>query len=96
MQITQEIIDHLARLSRIQLTDNEREMYRQQLGGLFTMFEQLQEIDTDGVTPTYQVTGLTNAFRPDEVCDSGMENALLANAPRGSKNGEFITPDAMS
>lgn len=72
----------LARLSKLSLTDDEIAKYQEELGQLLKYVEQLHAVDTTGLEPTYQVTGLTNVMRPDIVEDYGMSTEdLLQNAP---------------
>lgn len=72
----------LARLARIDLTDQEIEEFRSELGEILGYVEQLQAVDVAGLQPTSQVTGLTNIMRRDEVLDYGYEpKDLLKNVP---------------
>lgn len=72
----------LTRLSKLSLTDDEIAKYQEELGQLLKYVEQLHAVDTTGLEPTYQVTGLTNVMRPDIVEDYGMSTEdLLQNAP---------------
>lgn len=80
--ISTDDVRHLAQLSSLQLSDDETESLRVDLGNILSYIEQLSEIDTTGVEPTYQVTGLENVWRGDEV-DAGDADreTLLALAP---------------
>ena len=60
-------IQHLASLSSLALTDDETDGLRQDLENIIGYIEQLGELDVSGVEPTYQVTGLSNVWREDEV-----------------------------
>lgn len=72
----------LARLSKLRLTDDEVTKYQEELGQLLKYVEQLQSVDTTGLEPTYQVTGLTNVMRPDTIEDYEMNTEdLLQNVP---------------
>lgn len=73
----------LARLARLTVTDEEVEKYRTELSGILQYVEQLQTADVTGLQPTYQVTGLTNVTRKDEVADYGATpDDLLRIAPQ--------------
>ena len=79
----------LARLARLHLSDEEVDQFRTEVGAILDYVEQLQKVDTTGLEPTYQVTGLKNVTRPDEVKDYGATTAdLLQNAPATEK-GHF-------
>lgn len=68
--ITTDDVHHLAQLSSLQLSDSEVENLRADLENIINNINQLNEVDTRGVEPTYQVTGLENVWRGDEV-DAG-------------------------
>ncbi len=79
----------LARLSRLHLTDEEVEQFAQEINVILGYVEQLQQVELDGVEPTYQVTGLKNVMRPDEIVEYGVTpEALLKNAP-ATENGHI-------
>lgn len=81
-QITRDDVHHLAQLSSLQLGDEETEALRADLENILGYIEQLSELDTSGVEPTYQVTDLENVWRDDEVDDYGMSREqLIALAP---------------
>ena len=80
--ITTDDVRHLAQLSNLQLADDEVETLRGDLENILGDIEQLGELDTTGVEPTYQVTGLENVWRDDEVQDAGVSREqLLELAP---------------
>ncbi|MBR5621546.1 Asp-tRNA(Asn)/Glu-tRNA(Gln) amidotransferase subunit GatC, partial [Candidatus Saccharibacteria bacterium] len=54
-KITREEIDHLAELSNFSLTDEEKDSLGTDLGNIIDYISQLDELDTEGVEPTYQV-----------------------------------------
>ena len=73
---------HLAQLSNLQLVDDEIDTLQHNIGDILGYVEQLSELDTAGVEPTYQVTGLENVWRNDVVEQSDVtREALLALAP---------------
>lgn len=75
-------IKKLATLSAIKMTDEECETMKDQLEAILGYVKQLDDIDTTGLEPTYQVTGLSNVMRDDEIIDYGItREQLLANAP---------------
>ena len=68
---------NLARLSSIELTDEEAVSLRGDIQEILGYVEQLSDLDTSGVEPTYQVTGLQNVFRADTVSDSNVSGLQL-------------------
>lgn len=80
--LTREDILKLARLARLDLTDEEIERFPKELTAILHYVEQLQDADVTGLGPTNQVTGLTNVSRKDEVIDYGYApKELLKNVP---------------
>jgi aspartyl-tRNA(Asn)/glutamyl-tRNA(Gln) amidotransferase subunit C len=72
----------LARLSRLRLSDEEIEKFRGELSEILEYVEILNKVDTTGLEPTSQVTGLKNVMRKDNVHDYGYKaEDLLKNAP---------------
>lgn len=72
----------LAALSKLRLNNEEIEKLRQELSEILNYVEVLDKVDVAGLEPTYQVTGLKNVTRPDEVKDYGYKTSdLLKNAP---------------
>ena len=85
--ISTDDVHHLAQLSSLQLDTNQVESLRVDLENIVGYIEQLSELDTTGVEPTYQVTDLQNVWREDEVDDYGVSReSLLALAPAADKN----------
>lgn len=80
--LTRDDILKLARLARLDLTDEEIEQYSKELTAILHYVEQLQAVDVTGLEPTNQVTGLTNVTRKDEVINYGYApKELLKNVP---------------
>lgn len=85
--ISKDDVVYLARLSNLSLTDDEVESLQGDLANILDYVGQLSSLDTEGVEPTYQVNGLENVDRPDEVVDYGISrNELLATAPDQKDN----------
>ena len=88
-------VKKVAKLANLELTTEEEEKYSQQLSKILDYIEQLNEVNTEGVEPTYNVSGLTaggsNVMRPDEVGDCTIsQDEALQNAPQ-KKDGFFVT-----
>lgn len=69
MAVTKDDILKLAQLSGLGVTAEEVELYTKEIEEILTYIDQLDEVDTAGLEPTYQVTGLSNVMRDDEVID---------------------------
>ena len=79
-------IQHLASLSSLALADDEVDGLRQDLENIIGYIKQLGGLDTSGVEPTYQVTGLENVWREDEVKPGISAEKLLELAPEKQNN----------
>ena len=64
--LTDAEISHIAKLARIELSDELRGRMQKELSSILGYIDQLKTVDTSGVEPLYQVTGLQNGARPDE------------------------------
>ncbi|KKR31208.1 MAG: Aspartyl/glutamyl-tRNA(Asn/Gln) amidotransferase subunit C [Candidatus Falkowbacteria bacterium GW2011_GWF2_39_8] len=83
MKLTKQEIEHVAKLARLELSEEEIEKFGSQLSGVLDYIDQLKEVDVTGIEPTAQVTGLVNAWREDvvEYCDTEIREAALSQAP---------------
>lgn len=84
-------ITKIARLARIEVTDEQKEHFARELSGLFTWIEQLNEVDTQNVAPLASVSDTQLPWREDKVTDGKCREAILANAP-ASDYGCFVVP----
>ncbi|MFP4474394.1 MAG: Asp-tRNA(Asn)/Glu-tRNA(Gln) amidotransferase subunit GatC [Desulfatibacillaceae bacterium] len=91
MKITPEQVQHVARLARLDVDDDEVETFSRQLSAILDYVDALGQVDTEGVTPTSHAISLTNAFREDRVVESFAPEDILENAPE-SEGTEFIVP----
>lgn len=81
-KLTREDILKLAKLARLQLSNEEVDQFSREISAILGYVEQLQNVDLETLQPTSQVTGLKNVTRPDEVQDYGASTAdLMKNAP---------------
>ena len=81
MRLSPEEVEHIALLSRLKLTDEERERMTTQLNDIMGFFEQLGELDTTDVPPTSHVIPMSNVLRADVVKPSLPVEDVLENAP---------------
>jgi aspartyl-tRNA(Asn)/glutamyl-tRNA(Gln) amidotransferase subunit C len=81
MKITVADVEHVARLARLELSEDEKQLFAGQMDAILGYVDKLKELNTDGILPTSHAVPVENAFRPDQVCPSiGVERAL-SNAP---------------
>lgn len=86
-KIANDDVRHLADLSSLQMSDAEIESLRADIENIINYVNQLDELDTDSVEPTYQVTRLQNIWRGDEIDAGGVSRQqLLALAAEQSDN----------
>jgi aspartyl-tRNA(Asn)/glutamyl-tRNA(Gln) amidotransferase subunit C len=81
MKLDRETVLHIARLARLGLTDEEVDMYAEQLGDIIGHFEVLDRVDTDGVEPTAHTLPLRNVMADDVSRPSMRVDEVLALAP---------------
>jgi aspartyl-tRNA(Asn)/glutamyl-tRNA(Gln) amidotransferase subunit C len=86
MKLSPAQVDHVAELARLALTDQERELFREQLSSILGYAERLQQLDTGDIPPTATVLPLENVMRDDEVQPSLPLDDVLANAPAVEDN----------
>ncbi len=80
-QISRDDVLHLAQLSSLELADSEIEGLQTDISNILGYVEQLNKLDTSGVEPTYQVTGLSSVWREDKVINYGVtREELLARS----------------
>jgi aspartyl-tRNA(Asn)/glutamyl-tRNA(Gln) amidotransferase subunit C len=82
---------HVARLARLELTEEEVERMSTELSDVLTHIEKIGELDLEGVPPTTHVVEVSNALRPDEPEPSLPREVALANAPAVADGG-FLVP----
>jgi aspartyl-tRNA(Asn)/glutamyl-tRNA(Gln) amidotransferase subunit C len=90
MNITKKDVDHVARLARLSLSEEEKEKYTAQLASILTYIEKLNELNTDHVPPTTHVLPVANVWREDQLAGAelGAPEAILNNAPE--REGPFF------
>ncbi|MGH2805946.1 MAG: Asp-tRNA(Asn)/Glu-tRNA(Gln) amidotransferase subunit GatC [Actinomycetota bacterium] len=91
MSLDRSAVDHVARLARLDLTEEERERMQVELTNILEHAEKIQALDLDDVEPTSHSLPLKNVMRPDEVKESLSPEEALANAPE-SEDGRFKVP----
>ena len=89
--ITIKDVEHVAKLARLELTDDEKELYTKQLGDVLKYVDQMNEVDTSDIKPMTQVIDFYNVMREDKVVQEISKEDLMANAP-DEENGFFKVP----
>lgn len=85
--ISAQDVQHIAGLAKIAVSDEEAANLQAELTAILDYVAQLDKLDTSDIEPTYQVTGLVNVARDDEIIDYGVStSALLKNAPHSQDN----------
>ncbi|WP_334109900.1 Asp-tRNA(Asn)/Glu-tRNA(Gln) amidotransferase subunit GatC [Thermodesulfitimonas autotrophica] len=79
--ITRKDVEHVALLARLELTEEEKELYTGQLAKILEYASVLRELDTENVPPLAHVLPLQNVFREDKVGTHLDAEAVLAHAP---------------
>ena len=94
--ITSKDLTHIGWLARLELSEKDKEEYAPKLNPVLDYFSELDEVDTEGVEPTYHILALSNVFREDEVNTKGSlnQNEALSNA-RSLQDGFFKAPRMM-
>lgn len=86
MKITKEQIQHIAVLSRLNLSEEEKDLFGSQLSSILDYMDQLNELDTTETEPTSHVLSLNNVMRDDILTSSLPREEALKNAPSHSEN----------
>ncbi len=81
----------VARLARIQLSDEEVTLFQSQLGHILEYVEQLSTLDVSNVEPTAHAAPVFNVFRADETHPGLPRERVLANAPHSANNLIVVT-----
>jgi len=88
MSITLEQVEHIAKLAKLEFTQEEKERLRNELSRILEYMEKLNELDTSQVEPLSHTTEISNVFREDRVEASLPVEEALKNAP--SRQGHFF------
>ena len=92
MTISKEQIEHLANLSRLDVTEKEKGKFSEQISLILDYFEKLNELDVEGVEPLAYVTDLNNVARADKTDDFCTSDKVLAEAPELEKRQVKVKP----
>ena len=84
-------VGYVARLARINLTENEAKIFQKQLEEVLKYVAKLRQVDVSGIDPVAHAIPVLNAFREDTARDWFTAEQALSNAPRQA-NGLFVVP----
>ncbi len=91
MKISIQEVEHVAKLARLELSEQESGRLTDQLSNILTYVEKLNELDTKGVEPTAHVLDIRNVMREDVPAPSLTQERALANAPEKAA-GHYKVP----
>ena len=81
MSVNIDDVRHLAVLSKLSLSDDELRSLTSDIDAILGYIDQLNQLDTEGVKPTFQLTGLSNVWREDIIKSQIDRKKLLDLAP---------------
>ena len=92
MSVDKSTVVRIAQLARIRISEDDLGALAEELSKIVGWVEQLDEVDTEGVTPMASTTeGTVLRQRDDVVSDGDCRDEVLSNAPE-TKNGYFVVP----
>lgn len=86
-------IKYISSLARIRLTEREEEKMKDELASVLKYIDKLNEVNTEGIEPLYQTTGLVNSIREDNYrgdfkMNEELDKKLIGQAPQSQ--GRFV------
>jgi aspartyl-tRNA(Asn)/glutamyl-tRNA(Gln) amidotransferase subunit C len=94
MSLSEKDVQYVAKLARLEVTDQEVAKYTQQLGNILEYVQQLNKLDTTNVEPLAHVLDLKNVAREDKPAPSLTQQEVLSNGPE-VQSGHFRVPKIM-
>ena len=89
--ISDETIEYVGILAKLELSPEEKEQAKKDMGNMLDYIDMLNGLDTEGVEPMSHVFPVHNVFREDVVTNGDNSEAMLANAPK-AKEGQYQVP----
>ena len=89
--ISDETVEYVGILSKLELSDEEKEQAKKDMGSMLDYIDKLNELDTTGIEPMSHVFPVQNVFREDVVTNGDESEKTLKNAP-GEKDNMFMVP----
>ncbi|MBO5088991.1 MAG: Asp-tRNA(Asn)/Glu-tRNA(Gln) amidotransferase subunit GatC [Lachnospiraceae bacterium] len=95
MQITDETIEYVGILAKLELSDEEKEQAKKDMSDMLQYVSKLNELDTEGVEAMSHTFSVHNVFREDVVTNGDDRDNMLINAPE-QKDGAYKVPKILS
>jgi aspartyl-tRNA(Asn)/glutamyl-tRNA(Gln) amidotransferase subunit C len=92
MPLTLQDVEHIAKLARLELSEEEKARYLEQLSAILDYAARLRELDTSHILPTASVLSSSLPLRADEPAQSLSVEAVLRNAPQVEDNQFRVPP----
>ena len=89
--ISDETIEYVGILAKLELSEEEKEKAKKDMGSMLDYIDKLNELDTTGVEPMSHGFPVQNVFREDVVVNGDDRENILKNAPE-EKDGSFVVP----
>lgn len=89
--ITDETIEYVSILAKLDLSEEEKEQAKKDMGSMLDYIDKLNELDTQGVEPMSHVFSVSNVFREDVITNGNERDEMLKNAP-DKKDGCYKVP----
>ena len=89
--ISDETIEYVGILAKLELSPEEKEQAKKDMGNMLDYIDMLNGLDTEGVEPMSHVFPVHNVFREDVVTNGDSSKEMLANAPK-AKEGQYQVP----
>ncbi len=93
-RLTREDVAHVAHLARLDITDDELDLYTEQLAAVLEHAADVEALDTSGVPPTAHPLPIANVLREDEIQPSLERDEVLGQAP-AVEDGRFRVPQIL-
>jgi aspartyl-tRNA(Asn)/glutamyl-tRNA(Gln) amidotransferase subunit C len=95
MEVTEQDINHLANLSNISLEQSEKTVLKRDLANILKYISKLDELDTSGVEPTYQVIEMENIWRSDDILAQDADRKALLSLTKEENDHQIKVPKVL-
>lgn len=96
-KLDEKAVEHVAKLAKLSLPKEDIKKYKEQLSEVISYVEELSEVDTEGVDPTSQTTGLENVTREDKTGTGvGLSKEKALSGTEKTKNDYFVVPGVLT
>ncbi len=95
MEVTEKEINHLASLSNFSLAPEEKDTLKKDLKSILNYISKLDELNTDGIEPTYQVFEMENVWRPDEITIQDASREELLSLTKEDEDHQIKVPKVL-